>query len=458
MASSRSKIFGIGLSKTGTTSLANALQILGYKTKDNMGVVMYAPGDLSSVDLDVVEAFEAITDTPIPSFYRELDARFSGSKFILTVRDSDGWMKSCKKQFTQRFAKVQTDAHKRLFADLYGTDVFDEQRFASGYERFVDGVRDYFKNRPRDLLIINIAAGEGWGEVCRFLERPVPDIPFPKANVTQVRWMGINEVIAVATQAGLELMQRYDSERPVGFNGDHRQRTQLHGAKKLFERAVQTVLGEDGVQAATRAAHKAIVRGLLKLNPEIPVLSRAGDLAPHTVRREWNHLWLVDPLDGERAFASGIGQFSINIALIEDGRPIYGVVYAPATDTIYYGMVGKGAYRRAHGGEPVRLAPSGDPNPPATAAAGTREPTTATGRGSMASSYALAMCVLSEGTANTRSTFQPSLEWQTAAAHAILNCAGMRVCESESGRELGYNKQDLSNSVVKIESTTAVHA
>jgi 3'-phosphoadenosine 5'-phosphosulfate (PAPS) 3'-phosphatase len=455
MASSRSKIFGIGLSKTGTTSLANALQILGYKTKDNMGVVKYAAGDLSSVDLDVVDSFEAITDTPIPSFYREIDARFPGSKFILTVRDADGWLKSCKKQFTQRFAESQTEAHKQVFTDLYGTDVFDAQRFASGYERYVDGVREYFKDRPHDLLIFNIAAGEGWDKLCRFLERPVPDIPFPKANVTQVRWMGIDDVIAVTTQAGLELMRRYDGERRVSFNGDHRQQTQLQGAKKLLERAVQTVLREDSVQAATRAAHRAIVRSLTKLNPQIPVLSRAGNLVPHVERKEWNHLWLVDPLDGERAFASGTGDFSINIALVEDGQPIYGVVYAPATDTIYYGSVGKGAYKSAHGGEPVRLGPSEDPKRPASDAAGIRVRNGSTEHAGSASSYALTICALCEGRHRNEFTLQHSMEWQTAAAQAILNCAGMRVCESESGRELRYNKEDLANSVVRVESTAA---
>src|ERR1700730_11424481 len=156
-----SKIFGIGLSKTGTTSVANALQVLGYKTKDNMGVVKYVTGDLSSVDLHVVDANDALTDTPIPSFYRELDTKYPGSKFILTVRDAEGWLKSCKKQFTQRFAERQTDAHKRLFLDLYDTDVFDEQGFARGYERFVNGAREYFKDRQGDFLIIDIAAGEG---------------------------------------------------------------------------------------------------------------------------------------------------------------------------------------------------------------------------------------------------------------------------------------------------------
>ncbi len=443
-----SKIFGIGLSKTGTTSLANALQILGYKTKDNMGVVKYATGDLSSVDLHVVDANDALTDTPIPSFYRELDTKYPGSRFILTVRDSEGWLKSCKKQFTQRFAEVQTDAHKRLFTDLYGTDVFDDRRFASGYEMFVDGAREYFKDRPQDLLIINIVADEGWEKLCPFLQRPVPDIPFPKANVTQVRWMSIEDVVAIANQAGLELMRRYDGERDVRLIGDDTQPS--HSVQKIFERALETVLGEDRVQAAIRAAHKVIVKGLTKLTPQIPVLSRAGNLAPHAVRKEWNHLWLVDPLDGEAAFVSGSGDFSVNIALIEDSRPIYGVVYAPATGATYYAKAGKGAYRRVHGSELVPLTPLGAMKLSATDAAELCEPAASTQQGARTSSYALAMCKLSEGPENGESTFQPSMEWQTAAAQAILTSAGMRVYDCESERELGYNKKELGNSSVKI--------
>ena len=451
MATSKAKIFGIGLSKTGTTSLANALEILGYKNKDNLGIVKYGKGDLSSIDLDVVDANDALTDTPIPSFYRELDARFPGSKFILTVRDSEGWLKSCKKQFTERFAGVQTDAHKRLFIDLYGTDVFDDERFASGYARFVDGVHEYFKDRPHDLLIINVAGGEGWEKLCAFLEQPVPDVPFPKSNVTQVRWMSVEDIVAVATMAGEELIRRYDGEyqgegRGGAVDNDHRSRILNH----LFDRIVQTLHGEDAVHAAMRAAHKVIVRGLNRLNPNIPVLSRAGEAVPHDVRREWNHLWLVDPLDGEGAFASGSDEFSVNIALIEDGRPIYGVVHAPATGTTYYASAGKGAYRRGRGGEPVRLAPSGDAKAPKGEPVGPRVTNTSTEQVARASSYALAMCLLSNGTENNESTFPRSMEWQTAAAQAILNAAGMRVCEGQSGRPPGYNKQDLWNSSIQV--------
>jgi 3'-phosphoadenosine 5'-phosphosulfate (PAPS) 3'-phosphatase len=456
MTAHHSKIFGIGLSKTGTTSLANALQILGYRTKDNMGVVKYAAGDLSSVDLDVVDTFEALTDTPIPSFYRELDARYPDSKFILTVRDSDGWLKSCKKQFTERFAQIQSEAHKQLFMDLYGTDIFDEERFASGLDRFIAGVRDYFKNRPRDLLIIDVAAGEGWDKLCPFLGRAVPDVPFPKANVTRVRWMAIDEVIAVATEAAQELIRRYDSHGQEAFGVARRRNAPLQSARNLLERSVLTVLGEHGAQAAIRATHKAIVRGLAQLTPGIPALSRAGPIVPHAERRAWNHFWLVDPLDGEGAFANGDGNFSIDIALIEDGRPICGVVFAPAKDTIYYAMMGKGAYRRVGGGNAEPLASSLDRMRPAATATGTSGQTVPARQAGTASSHALAMCALSTAMAGDEVAFPPSMEWQTAAAHAILTGAGLRTCESESGEDLGYNKKDLANGWIRVESSASV--
>ncbi len=438
MANSSAKIFGIGLSKTGTTSLANALQILGYKTKDNMGVVKYAKGDIASVDLDCVETHDALTDTPIPSFYRELDTRYPGSKFILTARESEGWLMSCKKQFTDRFAKVQTDAHTRLFMDLYGTDVFDDQRFASGYSRFVDGVREYFKDRPQDLLTINVAGGEGWDQLCPFLSRAVPDVPFPKANVTQVRWMSVDDIVAVATLAGEELMQHYDGDDPSGST---------FRAKKLVARVVRTVMGEDAVQAAVRAAHKVIVTGLTKLNPHIPVLSRAGILAPHAERRRWNHVWLVDPLDGEKAFASGSADFSVNIALIEDGRPIYGVVHTPATGSTYYASSAKGAFLSIQGEEPAHLTAVGAET---AAVARMHARHAISEQGHELSGQALAMCARATTIERGEFTIPSSMEWQTAAAHAILSFVGLRVLGRGSERELSYNKRDLANGPVQV--------
>ena len=91
-------------------------------------------------------------------------------------------------------------------------------------------------------------------------------------------------------------------------------------------------------------------------------------------------MWLVDPLDGEEAFVSGSGDFSVNIALIEDGQPIYGVVYAPVTGATYYAKAGKGAYRRAHGSELVPLTPSEAIKLPATDGVQMRGPAASTWR------------------------------------------------------------------------------
>jgi len=278
--------------------------------------------------------------------------------------------------------------------------------------------------------------------------------------VTRVRWIAIEEVIAVAAEAAQELMSRYGE----GFrspSGDHRETAPLRGARAFLDRAVQMVLGERRRRAAVRAANKRIVRGLAKLNPEIPVLSRAGNILAHAERRAWNHLWLVDPLDGEGAFGSGSSDFSINIALIEDGRPIYGVVYAPATDTIYYAVTGKAAYRRVDGGNAERLVPDGDLSRAATAAVGASGPGAPAKQVADGSSHALAMCTLCTKAENNVAAFQPSMEWQTAAAEPILSCVGMRVRASESGRELGYNKEDLSNGHVRVDrvdATASFHA
>ncbi len=434
MSTEQPKVFGIGLSKTGTSSLAQALQRLGFGTKDCMGVTRYVAGDLSSIDMDTVHAYEALTDTPIPSFYRELDRRFPGSKFILTVRDRDGWLQSCRKQFNERFAAKQTDAHKRLFEDLYGTDVFDEQRFAAGYQRFVASATEYFNDRPQDLLIMNVAAGDGWETLCPFLGRPIPDTPFPKANVTQILWMNIDDVVAVAEAAGHELLKRYKGNVRNPAAGKMSARSLATG--NLLNRALDTAFGRDATDAAAEAAHRALVAGLSKKGGGLPLLSPMTEVPAYGERKNWNHFWLVDPLDGRGAFAGGSGEFSVNIALVEDGKPIYGVVHAPALALTFYGRLGQGAFKRAAAGDALRL-----PTPPdETLADGKRTVGAADG---VDGSRALSMCGLLEDSPTARSVFEPTMEWKVAAAHALLQLAAMAPVDCESGREPNYNSEEL---------------
>jgi len=432
MKANSSKLFGIGLSKTGTTSLAHALEILGYRTKDYLGVSRYSRGDLSSIDLDVLDQYDALTDTPIPSFYRELDARYPHSKFILSVRDREGWLKSCRKQFTQRLAEKQNEAHKRLFLDLYGTDVYDEQKFMSGYETFVGGVIEYFKNRPRDLLVIDIAGGDGWEKLCWFLDKPIPNTPFPKANVTQIRWINIADVVAIAREAGQEIF-------PGRF---------VNRAMRVLQRDENSA----GLKAAVRA-RKVIVERLKKLTPQVPVLCRGGGTMPYAERAKHNHLWLVDPLSGTES-ADAPRTHTVNIALIEDGRPICGVVYVPATDTMYYAKAGYGSFKVERGGEPQRLAPRERPlaDPHARVREAQAPPAIETGmRGppketaTTSPNSALAICLVADGRADAWHSSAPAMEWEIAAAHAVANGAGIGIRDSRSQEELRYNKEDLIN-------------
>ena len=167
--------------------------------------------------------------------------------------------------FTQRLAEQQSEAHNELFVDLYGCTVFEEQKFLDGYDRFVRGVLEHFKNRIEDLLVINIVAGEGWNELCPFLGQPVPEIPFPKANVTQITWMKIEDVVAVAKRAGQLALQAYQRKRMAGPIG----------------RAWHVLRGGDSGarQRVSRLAHKTIVEGLKNLTAQIPVLSRNPGLS-----------------------------------------------------------------------------------------------------------------------------------------------------------------------------------
>jgi hypothetical protein len=430
------KIFGIGLSKTGTTSLASALEILGYRTRDYPGLSTYAPGDLASIDPLVLAQNEALTDTPIPSFYRELDQRYPGAKFILTVRDMDGWLLSCKKQFTVRHAEKQNDANNRLFLDLYGTSVFDEELFRRGYQRFVEGVMAHFKGRPQDLLVLDVAAGQGWGELCTFLGKPVPEIPFPKANVTRILWMDVQELVSIAREAGHELLRAHASVAPAGAIG----KTSAL-IPTLVRRAVYSIGGgrSAALEAAVASAQKVLTRRLERGHADIPVVSRQSHAVPLSDRGRWSHFWLIDPLDGEAGFGTTGGEFTVNIALIENQKPIAGVVHAPLSDTTYYAMIGKGAFKAVGEGKAMGL----------VGAEG--HPTRSAVPDPLGSpSKALALCRLLELGGDPASEVADSMEWQSAAPHAIARQIGRGLVVGDGGAELAYNKADWGNPRIRV--------
>ncbi|WP_300463366.1 inositol monophosphatase family protein [Desulfobacula sp.] len=428
----QSKVFGIGLSKTGTTSLARALEMLDYEVIDCIGVAHYAQGDLSSVDLSIINNNNAFTDTPIPSFYRELDIKYPDSKFVLTIRDMDGWLRSCKKQFNEKFASKQNEAHSQLFTDLYGTTVFDEEKFQVGYKRFVNGALEYFKDRPDDLLVIDISKGEGWEKLCSFLGKPTPPIPFPKANVTQITWMNVDDLIAVAKRAGKISLQVYHQKQATGW----------------LAKTLHWIRGGDllALQRASDTTQKALVEGLKNLNSQIPIISPENDCAPYSERVKWNHVWIVSPLDGAKAFLDGDGEFTINIALIQDGAPLYGVVYVPLKNIVYYARAGQGVFKIEGDDRPQRLG--------ITATLDSKDSHTGQIEQNVLipQSRALSMCFVAEGRLDSYTVNDFVQEWESAAAHLIATMAGKRVSNCKSNEGIIYNKEKLSTECITVES------
>jgi hypothetical protein len=175
----RPKIFCIGFHKTGTTSLEMALRNLGYRVKGSFG--SKDPDIASKVHelaYSMVDEYDAFEDNPWPILYHELDERFPGSKFILTRRPTENWIRSQVKDF----ATTETPMRRWIYGENAGCPAGNEATYIARYERHNRDVQDYFANRPDDLLIIDLPNDDGWSRLCPFLGHPVPNEPFPHAN------------------------------------------------------------------------------------------------------------------------------------------------------------------------------------------------------------------------------------------------------------------------------------
>ncbi|HEU4653255.1 MAG TPA: 3'(2'),5'-bisphosphate nucleotidase CysQ [Steroidobacteraceae bacterium] len=199
-------------------------------------------------------------------------------------------------------------------------------------------------------------------------------------------------------------------------------------------------------------SHELITEGLRQLDPTIPVLSEEASSIAFEVRSTWNRYWLVDPLDGTREFVSRNGEFTVNIALIENHEAVAGIVYVPVTDTLYFGTRASGASRIVKNGaverisvrsaqSPLRVVGSRSHRDPEFANLLPRlEPCELVSVGS-----SIKFCLVAEGKADFYPRFGPTSEWDTAAAQAVLEAAGGAVVTFD-GAPLRYNtKASLLN-------------
>ncbi|MBI3899519.1 MAG: 3'(2'),5'-bisphosphate nucleotidase CysQ [Gammaproteobacteria bacterium] len=206
------------------------------------------------------------------------------------------------------------------------------------------------------------------------------------------------------------------------------------------------------VTAADDAAQAVIVERLTQLTPQIPILSEEAASVDYADRAGWTRFWLVDPLDGTKEFISRNGEFTVNIALIEHGEPVLGVVHVPVNGVTYLACRGFGAFKRQGAGAPIAIrAQHYDGRRPRVVAsrshadASLQDYLTRVGEHDLVSmGSSLKFCLVAEGMADVYPRLGPTMEWDTGAAQCIVEVAGGRVVDPD-GAPLRYNKPSLRN-------------
>jgi len=249
------------------------------------------------------------------------------------------------------------------------------------------------------------------------------------AGAVSVTAEALERLCAVAREAGAAAMRHYAEQGVVELKADRSPLT-----------------------AADRASHAVISDALATWDPRVPMVSEEGEIAPYETRRTWSRFWLVDPLDGTKEFLQRNGEFTVNIALVEVGAPVLGVVYAPALDVLYAAGAGLGAWKHARDAAARRLfGPSGADGRGLVVVESRSHPSPAleeylktvrvARRVQVGSS--LKFGLVAEGSADLYPRLGPTMEWDVAAGDCVWRDA------ARTGRRaspLTYNKPDLRNS------------
>lgn len=239
----------------------------------------------------------------------------------------------------------------------------------------------------------------------------------------------MQSILHLAKQAGEKILEIYQDPNTI----------------EVMEKADKSPL-----TSADLASHRCIVQGLQQITPDVPVLSEESKNIDYITRQYWHRYWLIDPLDGTKEFIKRNGEFTVNIALIDNHKPIMGVVYVPVTDVSYFAEQGQGAYKQ-QGTEPIasihcQKYEEDELRIIVSRHHGERELAHFLARFkhvqkiSMGSS--LKFCLVAEGKADLYPRLGPTSEWDTAAAQCVVEQAGGQVLSFEDGKVLRYNTKD----------------
>jgi 3'(2'), 5'-bisphosphate nucleotidase len=252
----------------------------------------------------------------------------------------------------------------------------------------------------------------------------------------------LEQICKISLQAGEAILSIYDSEFAIEHKDDKSPLTE-----------------------ADKQSHLEIVKGLDKM--EYPVLSEEGRDIPYEERKEWEHFWMVDPLDGTKEFIKRNGEFTVNIALIHEQKAVMGVIYVPVKDELYFGAEGVGAYKveeysKKNKGDFSLLIMESNQIPQKT----DRKYTIVGSRSHMSDETlefmdekkkevgeievisvgsSLKLCMVAEGKADAYPRFAPTMEWDTAAGQAIVEAMGGTVIDWKTKNPMLYNRENLLN-------------
>lgn len=179
----RGKVFGIGWAKTGTTTLGQCFRTLGYDHQgQNLALIERMMRGSAERAMQIAGEKQSFEDWPWPLLYRELDAAFAGSRFVLTTRDPGRWLSSYRAMLTAEGAPTPQMASIRQY--IYGFDVAtaSDDELMARFCLHDTEVREHFRHRPSDLLVVDWERGDGWAQLCGFLDVAVPEEPFPHLN------------------------------------------------------------------------------------------------------------------------------------------------------------------------------------------------------------------------------------------------------------------------------------
>jgi len=253
--------------------------------------------------------------------------------------------------------------------------------------------------------------------------------------------ININDIIEITRKAGDAIMEVYSTD----------------------DFAVVDKSDKSPLTKADKAGNEVIINMLAANYPNIPIISEENKEVAYEDRKDWDWFWLVDPLDGTKEFIKKNGEFTVNIALVHNGKPVAGVVGVPARNHIYYAMQGKGAFKIDENNISTPLKVN-EPASDRIALIGSRSHPSAEFDAFLkkmedqyetvdfvAAGSSLKFCLIAEGKADIYPRLGPTMEWDTGAGHAVVLEAGARVKVFGDTIDLEYNKQSLLNPFFIVE-------